>query len=351
MTPKVSVVIPVYNSAKFLRPCLDSIVSQSFSDWEVVAVDDGSSDESPAILDEYAAKDSRFKIIHKENGGVSAARNDGLAAAAGEYVLFVDSDDWMDGAAFQMYWDEVCRTGADVVISDHWTWKENGVETEHQFFAQDFVVNDKTSIQALQRTVLYRGYSPYPSARCGYMFSALWSKLIRRQLLLENGILFSRTLKLYEDGLFALQVFQFAKSIAYKQVPTYHYRVLNNSLCHINEKRLVADSSNILNEIQAFMDVFDKERALEPAFLSRALFLTKKMALRSFFCRGAQGTFYRRYKAFKDLLLTEPYKTAVKKANVLKLCGNEKSYGKLMHFRLILLIAVMYEMRTRIRRR
>lgn len=351
MTPKVSVVIPVYNSAKFLRPCLDSIVSQSFSDWEVVAVDDGSSDESPAILDEYAAKDSRFKIIHKENGGVSAARNDGLAAAAGEYVLFVDSDDWMDGAAFQMYWDEVCRTGADVVISDHWTWKENGVETEHQFFAQDFVVNDKTSIQALQRTVLYRDYSPYPSARCGYMFSALWSKLIRRQLLLENGILFSRTLKLYEDGLFALQVFQFAKSIAYKQVPTYHYRVLNNSLCHINEKRLVADSSNILNEIQAFMDVFDKERALEPAFLSRALFLTKKMALRSFFCRGAQGTFYRRYKAFKDLLLTEPYKTAVKKANVLKLCGNEKSYGKLMHFRLILLIAIMYEMRTRIRRR
>ena len=351
MTPKVSVVIPVYNSAKFLRPCLDSIVSQSFSDWEVVAVDDGSSDESPAILDEYAAKDSRFKIIHKENGGVSAARNDGLAAAAGEYVLFVDSDDWMDGAAFQMYWDEVCRTGADVVISDHWTWKENGVETEHQFFAQDFVVNDKTSIQALQRTVLYRGYSPYPSARCGYMFSALWSKLIRRQLLLENGILFSRTLKLYEDGLFALQVFQFAKSIAYKQVPTYHYRVLNNSLCHINEKRLVADSSNILNEIQAFMDVFDKERALEPAFLSRTLFLTKKMALRSFFCRGAQGTFYRRYKAFKDLLLTEPYKTAVKKANVLKLCGNEKSYGKLMHFRLILLIAIMYEMRTRIRRR
>lgn len=351
MTPKVSVVIPVYNSAKFLRPCLDSIGSQSFSDWEVVAVDDGSSDESPAILDEYAVKDSRFKIIHKENGGVSAARNDGLAAATGEYVLFVDSDDWMDGAALQMYWDEVCRTGADVVISDHWTWKENGAETEHQFFAQDFVVNDKAAIQALQRTVLYRGYSPYPSVRCSYMFSALWSKLIRRQLLLENGILFSRTLKLYEDGLFALQVFQFAKCIAYKQVPTYHYRVLNNSLCHINEKRLVADSSKILNEIRAFMDVFDKESALEPAFLSRALFLTKKMALRSFFCKGAQGTFYRRYKAFKDLLLMEPYKTAVEKANTLKLCGNEKSYGKLMGLGLFFLIALMYEMRTRIQRR
>lgn len=351
MIPKVSVVIPVYNSANFLRPCLDSIVSQSFSDWEVVAVDDGSSDESPAILDEYAAKDSRFKIIHKENGGVSAARNDGLAVANGEYVLFVDSDDWIDETAFRVYWDEVCQTRADVVITDHWTWKENGTETEHRFFAQDFVANDKSNIQALQRMVLYRGYSPYPSARCSYMFSALWSKLIRRQLLLENGIQFSRTLKLYEDGLFALQVFHFAKSVAYKQVPTYHYRVLNNSLCHINEQRLVTDSSNILNEIQSFMEVFDKDRALESAFLSRALFLTKKMALRSFFCKGAQGTFCRRYRAFKDVLLTEPYSTAVKKAKTLKLCDNEKSYGKLVSHGLFFLTALMYELRTRIQRR
>ena len=81
MTPKVSIVIPVYNSAKYLRECIDSVLAQFFSDWEVVAVDDGSSDDSPAILDEYAAKDSRIKVIHKANGGVSAARNDGLAAA------------------------------------------------------------------------------------------------------------------------------------------------------------------------------------------------------------------------------------------------------------------------------
>lgn len=349
--PAISVVIPVYNSAKYLRECLDSVVSQSFSNWEVVAVDDGSSDESPVILDEYAAKDARFKVIHKENGGVSAARNDGLAAAKGEYVLFIDSDDWVDENAFRVYWDEACQTRADVVITDHWTWKDNGTETEHRFFAQDFVVNDRTGIQALQRTVLYRGYSPYPSDRCSYMFSALWSKLIRRQLLLENEIQFSRTLKLYEDGLFALQVFHFAKSVAYRQVPTYHYRILNNSLCHINEQKLVTDSSNILSEVQSFMDATDKDRALESAFLARALFLTKKMALRSFFCKGTQGSFYRRYRAFKAILLTEPYNAAVEKAKTLKLCGNEKSFGKLVSHGLFFLTALMYELRTRIQRR
>lgn len=350
MFPKISIVVPVYNSARYLRECLDSICSQTFNDWEIVAIDDGGSDESPAILDKYACRDERIRVIHKQNGGVSEARNDGLAAAKGDYVLFVDSDDWIDKGSLQVYWDEACRSGADVVITDHWTWKENGSEIEHRFFARDFVTSEKLGIQDMQRMVLYRGYSPYPSSSCSYMFSALWSKLIRRQLLVENGIQFSKALKLYEDGLFALQVFQFSKTVCYKQVPTYHYRVLNNSLCHINEQRLVTDSSNILKEVKAFLDRNDAAIALDGAFLARALFLTKKMALRSFFCKGAHGSFYRRYKAFKEILLTEPYCTAVKNVKTLKLCGNEKSYGKLMGLGLFFVTALMYEMRARIRR-
>lgn len=349
MSPQISVVIPVYNSAKYLRECLDSICNQGFANWEIVAVDDGSVDESPAILDEFAAADNRVRVIHKKNGGVSAARNDGLAAAVGDYVLFVDSDDWLEENALQQYADALADD-VDVVITDHWTWAENGSEKRFTFFAKDFVADEKTQIQDLQRTVLYRGYSPYPSSSCGYMFSALWSKLIRRKLLVENGIQFSSTLKLYEDGLVALQVFQFAKKVCYKSVPTYHYRILNNSLCHVNEQRLVKDCSNILDEIQVFLNNHDKERALEGAFLSRALFLTKKMALRSFFCKGAEGSFFNRYKTFKEILLSVPYITAVKKAASLKLCGNEKSYGKLMSRGLFLVTALMYELRAKLRR-
>lgn len=349
MAPKISVVIPVYNSAKYLQACLDSVCNQSFGDWEIVAVDDGSSDESPKILDGYAAHDSRVRVVHKANGGVSAARNDGLAAATGEYVLFVDSDDWLDLNALQTYWDEVCRTFADVVITDHWTWKENGVETEHRFFSKDFTFSDKAQIQDLQRTVLYRGYSPYLSANCSYMFSALWSKLIRRQLMLDNGIRFSKSLKLYEDGLVSLQIFENADKVSYKGVPTYHYRVLNNSLCHINEQRLISDSDNILSEVKSFMESSGENESLKSAFLARALFLTKKMALRSFFCKDAQGSFLGRYKAFKSVLQREPYSVAVKNASQLRLCGTEKSYGKLMGNGLFLVTALMYELRARIR--
>lgn len=350
MTPKVSIVIPVYNSAKYLRECIDSVLAQSFSDWEVVAVDDGSSDDSPAILDEYAAKDSRIKVIHKANGGVSAARNDGLAAACGEYVLFVDSDDWLNADALQVLFEATSDGAVDVAIADHWIWKENGSESEHRFFAKEFSTDSRTTIQGVQRMVLYKGYSPFPSPSCSYMFSALWSKLIRRTLLVDNGIRFSSALKLYEDGLVALQVFEYAKTIAYKQVPVYHYRILNDSLCHVNEQRLVMDCANIVREIETFICASGNDVVLRDAFMARVLFLTKKMALRSFFCKGAEGSFLGRYKAFKEVLAAEPYCTAVKNTARLKLCGNETTYGKLVGRGLFLATALMYELRTRIRR-
>ena len=94
--PTISIIVPVYNSEKYLGACIDSILSQYFRDFELILVDDGSRDSSPHICDDYTQKDSRVKVIHKENGGVSAARNDGLDIAKGEYVTFIDSDDWVE---------------------------------------------------------------------------------------------------------------------------------------------------------------------------------------------------------------------------------------------------------------
>ena len=246
---------------------------------------------------------------------------------------------------------EATSNGAvDVAIADHWIWKENGSESVHRFFAKEFSTDSANLIRDVQRMVLYKGYSPFPSPSCSYMFSALWSKLIRRTLLVDNGIRFSGALKLYEDGLVALQVFEHAKTVAYKQVPVYHYRILNDSLCHVNEQRLVTDCANIVREIETFIQANGNDATLRDAFMARVLFLTKKMALRSFFCKGAQGSFLGRYKAFKGIFAAEPYCTAVKNAAKLKLCGNERTYGKLVGRGLFFATALMYELRTRIRR-
>ena len=94
MNPEISIIVPVYNVEKYLKRCIDSILNQSFTDFELILVDDGSTDNSGEIIDEYAIKDERIKVIHKENGGLSSARNVGIEYSKGNYIAFVDSDDW-----------------------------------------------------------------------------------------------------------------------------------------------------------------------------------------------------------------------------------------------------------------
>ena len=110
----VSVIVPVYKVEPFLRRCVDSLLSQTYQNLEIILVDDGSPDRCGQICDEYAAQDARVKVIHKENGGVSSARNAGIEAAAGEYVTFVDSDDWVEPWAYQILRQLIVEHDADV---------------------------------------------------------------------------------------------------------------------------------------------------------------------------------------------------------------------------------------------
>ena len=115
MKPKVSVIIPVYNTEAYLKRCLDSVINQTLKDIEVIAIDDGSLDNSGKILDKYAQKDSRIRVVHQENSGVGGAYNAGLVLAQGEYVAFLDSDDWIDPTLYADYYIKAKETDADVV--------------------------------------------------------------------------------------------------------------------------------------------------------------------------------------------------------------------------------------------
>lgn len=115
--PKISIIIPVYKVEKYLRRCLDSIVAQTFTDWECILIDDGSPDNSGKICDEYAANDERFRVFHQENQGVSAARNKGLDEAKGEWIGFVDSDDWVENIYLSLLYDTAQSKDADMIIT------------------------------------------------------------------------------------------------------------------------------------------------------------------------------------------------------------------------------------------
>ena len=116
--PKVSIIVPVYKAEKYLHRCIDSILSQSFTDWELILVDDGSPDSSGAICDEYAQKDARIQVIHKVNGGVSNARQSGMDIAKGEYVIHADPDDWVETNMLEELYGKAKEEDADMVICD-----------------------------------------------------------------------------------------------------------------------------------------------------------------------------------------------------------------------------------------
>ena len=114
--PLISVIVPVYNVEQYIHQCVDSILSQTYKNLEIILVDDGSPDNCPAICDEYARNDDRVKIIHQENGGISAARNSALDLCTGEYIAFVDSDDWIESNAYEEMMSEMQKKDLDVVF-------------------------------------------------------------------------------------------------------------------------------------------------------------------------------------------------------------------------------------------
>ena len=346
MNPKVSVVIPVYNSAKYLKECLNSIFVQTLEDWEVIAVNDGSSDESPTILDAYAKRDSRFQVVHKENGGVSAARNDGLSVARGEYVFFMDSDDILDKDAFHNLYGIAVAENADIVMGDHWAFQESEIGTDEEkryvFFNENFITQSRECIEQLQQTILYRGFSPYYSSRSGYLFSAPWTKLFKRYLLQKNKIQFPTTISLFEDGVFGILALEFAQKVCYAQIPVMHYRVLKTSLCHNQQFSSESIYKKIDKEICQIEERFHKSATFQAARDSRFLFWTKKQAGLIFSC---DLSFFKKYRELVRLLKNPFFKNFIDKVPQLKLNKNERLFGNLAYYKLYLILAIILQIR------
>ena len=228
--PNVSVIVPVYNGAEFLHTCIDSILDQTFCDLEIILVDDGSSDESPKICDNYAAQDERILCIHQENAGAAAARNCGLKAATGKYIAFVDSDDWIDHDMYEKMVEVAETQNCDLVVCD--CLKESSAgsrvythELPGGFYDRDAMVSQYLPQLLMPSTMEY----PITISNC--------LLLIRREVIAENQISFPEGMRFSEDLLFGSEVGYFSQSMTYlKGYTPYHYRQNPASVTHAEFK-------------------------------------------------------------------------------------------------------------------
>lgn len=205
--PKVSIIVPVYKAEKYLHQCIDSILSQSFTDWELILVDDGSPDRSGAICDEYAQKDDRIRVIHKENGGVSSARNVALERIAGKWLTFVDSDDCLYPNALQR-WVEVAEQNNLDLIQCHFNreYKEGQEEGE---------------ATELLTAAQYADSENY--------LTCVWGTLFKSSIVKEHSLRFDEKVRLGEDQIFLFSHMQHCKRIQRISDVLYFYRVNEQS--------------------------------------------------------------------------------------------------------------------------
>ena len=246
---KVSIIIPVYNVEKYLRQCLDSVVNQTLKDIEIILVDDGSTDESPKICDEYDLKDNRIKVIHKQNEGLGKAYNTGLDIAQGEYIGFVESDDFAELTMFEDLYNFAKHYDADIVKSDWYDYfsapdERNEKSNNFKNYPLNKLLNIKTAPQILT------------------IQASVWSALYRRKFLNTNGLRFLNTEGAsYQDTSFAFKTTCLAEKFVLVPKRYIHYRKDNEYSSSNSQDKALAICKEY-KEIDKFLDTYPEIKVI-----------------------------------------------------------------------------------------
>lgn len=234
--PLISVVVPIFNVQDYLRECIDSILGQTYKNIEIILVDDGSNDDCPQICDEYKLKDERISVIHKENGGLSDARNKGLEFSTGEYICFIDSDDYIDCKFIEKLFKLVIENGSDIAICSYYKTSESSVCIDEQ---EKECVELYGGEEIISRIFL-DNYLKYIVA---------WNKLYKKSLF--KGISYPVGL-IHEDEATTCQLFFSARKVVLTNSKLYFYRIRESS---------ITNSTMSVHKLQAKLDALSIRRS------------------------------------------------------------------------------------------
>lgn len=221
MNPTVSIIVPVYNAEKTIGRCVDSILNQEYTDFELLLVDDGSKDASGAICDEYAREDERVRVIHKENSGVSDSRNMALDMATGTYLQFLDADDWITPNATRLFVETAQQYNCDMVIADFYRVVGERVSHKGAIEEDGVLTREEFATEMMQNPA-------------DFYYGVLWNKFFRRDIVEEHKLRMDSKISWCEDFMFNLEYIRYCDVFYALQVPIYYYVKTKGSLATSN---------------------------------------------------------------------------------------------------------------------
>ena len=219
--PEISVIVPAYNIEEYIARCLLSLLNQSFKDYEIIIIDDGSTDKTSEIIDYYSVKYERIRVLHTQNAGVSNARNNGLKMAKGKYIVFVDGDDYVDEQYLEVMLGLISQKDADIGIVDYFLQYEDQIEIHSKNNGESVLYKSSEMISNLREIDMYEGY--------------LWNKIFRKNKIDELQLFFDAELKVWEDLLFCYKYMKACKLGVYMHKPLYYYVQRIGSVMHKKE--------------------------------------------------------------------------------------------------------------------
>lgn len=324
---------------KYLRRCLDSVVEQTSRDIEAIIVDDGSITKVGKICDEYAEKFSIFKVIHIDNQGVSNARNVGIKEASGEYLIFLDADDWLDISICSNVKEYLKSSSPDVIVFDYFKVIEDKVlDSPIRLTNYSFISNE---IKELQLAILR-----YSKKFYGINLCTPWCKVYKTEMIKKNGILFIKGLSRAEDMLFNLNVLEYAKDIRFYAVSGYYYRINELSESQMLTPRITNLSSQIRGYIEEYIKIRKKERVFYEAL---SAYCIENIYEQLYMYYGKDK---KTLTEFYQLIKNEPFQSVHKKVKLVRL-----RYAKLqiytlaarLHLRKPYILAIYYKNKTKMR--
>lgn len=282
-SPQISIIVPVYNAQKYLSQCIDSILAQNFTDFEVLLIDDGSKDQSNLICNQYAQKDKRIKVFHKQNGGVSSARNLGIDKARGKFIVFIDSDDYIDSC----YLSILTSVEADIVITGYSPFG-NG-DCSKCLELTDSLYSNKQIANCLS-TILDKLLMRTP-----------WGKLYNLKIIKENSLYFNQHMRIAEDTVFIQTYLLHCKTIAIRNGIPYHYRTSPNEDSALKYNLSSDEYLYTLNEIiKAYIAISQK---FNFTCISYYKMITRYMLLLYWRKVASKGCTLKGYRDYKDTML------------------------------------------------
>ncbi|CAM4112182.1 glycosyltransferase [Paenibacillus alkaliterrae] len=318
MNPKVSIVVPIYNMEAYLDRCFESLLGQTLTDIEIVAVNDGSSDSSLQLLQDYARHDSRIIVIDKANEGVSAARNDGVMAARGRYIGFVDPDDWVDSDMYEELYRAAVQEDIEIVMCTY--IREFDGHSKEKIFQ----LPHKQTYRAdgVRTNMLRRLVGPLKEevANPEYLdaWGTVWSKLYRAELLKGNHLKFMdlRLIGSNEDTLFNMHAFYYANSFMFLNRPLYHYwRANAASITSTYNPRLAEKFDKLYGSVQSFLLEKQLDDEYKTALNNRICMNVLGLGL-NIMSEGPLSSIRKKQKALSRLLHSSRISQSLKKFEV-----------------------------------